>query len=42
MTNGDLSIDIQKQILYGNKDININIDFYNDSEKVSINRPFMV
>ena len=37
----DLSIDIQKQILYGNKDININIDFYNDSEKVSINRPFI-
>ena len=37
----NLSIDHKRQILYGNKDKNININFYNDSEKISIKRPFI-
>ena len=37
----DLSNDHKEQILYGNKDKNIIIEFYNDLEKVSINKPFI-
>jgi excinuclease ABC subunit A len=37
----DLSNEHKEQILYGNKNKNITIDFYNDLEKVSIVRPFI-
>ena len=37
----DLSSEHKEHILYGNKDKNITIEFYNDEEKISLDRPFI-